>query len=442
MIGMMADTFGSEFQRGDREHLLFVINGRSWPHTERLAYNIADTIRWRVLNTSADPHPMHLHGTYYSVESVGDAKRDSAYAVNDRPFVNTLSLLSGRTMTISWVPEHPGNWLFHCHVPEHFGARGALGALPATNAHAAHTITNHALQGMNGLVMGVTVRGEKQIATDYSRRRRIRLLVSSNPNSSSAVPHYEFALSENGRAVTVDTAVRAGPTIMVERGQPVGIMVVNKSNEPTAIHWHGIELESYFDGVAGFSGIAKRLAPVIAPRDSFEARFTPPRAGTFMYHTHVDESRQQRGGLSGLLLVLEPGQRFDAVKDIPILITSPGDLDTAAVHVLMNGQLYPPPLNLQTGVTYRLRFSNITVSRPGLQIVMFRDTVLSQWTPVARDGADLPPAQRVLMPSRISATIGRTADFEITPSQPGDMRVEMQTSGGRLLGKIARHVRG
>ena len=440
MIGMMADTFGTEFQRGDRKNLLFVINGRSWPNTERLTYNMRDTIRWRVLNTSADPHPMHLHGTYYSVEALGDATGDSAIAPGDRPFVNTLSLLGGKTMTMSWVPEHPGNWLFHCHVPEHFGARGPLGALRAANPHGAHSIANHALQGMNGLVLGITVRGEKRIATDYSHRRLIRLLIGDD-GSKNEVPNYLFALREDGRDVAVDTSLRAGPSIILERGKPVGITVVNESDEPTAIHWHGIELESYFDGVAGFSGIQNRLAPVIAPRDSFEARFTPPRAGTFMYHTHVDESRQQRGGLSGLLIVLEPGQRLDAVKDIPILISSPGDLDSAAQHVLMNGRLYPPPLNFQTGVTYRIRFANITVTRPGLQVVMFRDTVVSQWTPVARDGADLHPAQRILTPSRYGITIGRTADFEITPTEPGEMRLEMQTSGGRLLGKIAMHVR-
>ena len=441
MIGMMADTFGSEFQRGDRENLLFVINGRSWPNTERLTYNLSDTIRWRVLNLSADPHPMHLHGTYYSVERTGDATRDSAIAVDERPFVNTLSLLPGKTMMMSWVPEHRGNWLFHCHVPEHFGARGPLGALPTADGHRSHSIANHALQGMSGLVMGVTVLGDDRIAADYSNRRRIRLLVNDNRSSASTHPHYGFALNDNGRELAIDNDVRAGPTITLQRGQPAGITVVNRTDEFTSIHWHGIELESYFDGVAGFSGIEKRLSPVIAPRDSFEARFTPPRAGTFMYHTHVDEARQQRGGLSGMLLVLEPGHPFDAVRDIPILITSPGDLDTAAAHVLMNGRLSPSPLNLQTGVTYRLRFANITVSRPGLQIAMLRDSVLSRWTPVARDGADLPPAQRATTPSRVGVTIGRTADFEITPTEPGEMRIEMQTSGGRVLGQIVVHVR-
>ena len=51
-----------------------------------------------------------------------------------------------------------------------------------------------------------------------------------------------------------------------------------------------------------------RTAPAIAPGDSFEARFTPPRAGTFIYHTHIDDIRQPSSGLYGAIIVLEPGQ--------------------------------------------------------------------------------------------------------------------------------------
>ena len=44
------------------------------------------------------------------------------------------------------------------------------------------------------------------------------------------------------------------------------------------------------------------IASERVPRDSFVARFTPPRAGTFVYHTHVNESRQQLAGLAGALV--------------------------------------------------------------------------------------------------------------------------------------------
>jgi FtsP/CotA-like multicopper oxidase with cupredoxin domain len=443
VIGMMGDTTGGENMRTDREHLLFVINGRSWPHTERLSYNMGDTIRWRVLNTTVDPHPMHLHGTYFRVESRGDGAVDTRFAADRRDLVNTEFLAPGATMTMSWSPEHPGNWIFHCHIPEHFGARGPLGVLRASDGEGMHTVGNHALEGMSGLVMGVTVRPGKgpEPITDDSQRRRLRLLVRTNLGSTPAYPYYGFTLHEKGPEPAVDSGLHAGPPIILVRGHPVGIMVVNRTDAPTAVHWHGIELDSYFDGVAGFSGIEKRLTPVVAPRDSFEARFTPPRAGTFMYHTHIDEGRQQRAGLAGVLLVVEPGYTFDPARDIPILISSPSDPASEAHRVLLNGSLAPTPLDLRRGVSYRLRFANITTGRPGMHIDMLRDSVLATWTPIAKDGADLPKARRVMQPARHSISIGETMDFEVTPSSPGAMRLEMLTASGKLLGTLAMRVR-
>ena len=45
-----------------------------------------------------------------------------------------------------------------------------------------------------------------------------------------------------------------GPVLVLTRGEPVEITLVNRMTEPTAIHWHGIELESYDDGVPGWGG--------------------------------------------------------------------------------------------------------------------------------------------------------------------------------------------
>jgi FtsP/CotA-like multicopper oxidase with cupredoxin domain len=73
-----------------------------------------------------------------------------------------------------------------------------------------------------------------------------------------------------------------GPTLVLKRGEPVEITLVNKLPEGTAIHWHGMELESYYDGVHGWSGIGQRVTPMIEPGGSFVVRVTPPRTGTFM----------------------------------------------------------------------------------------------------------------------------------------------------------------
>ena len=53
-----------------------MINGQSWPATERLTYQRGRRVRWRLINLSSQVHPMHLHGFYFVVDSVGDGMRD------------------------------------------------------------------------------------------------------------------------------------------------------------------------------------------------------------------------------------------------------------------------------------------------------------------------------------------------------------------------------
>ncbi|MEP6508643.1 MAG: multicopper oxidase domain-containing protein [Gemmatimonadales bacterium] len=441
VIGMMSDTTGGENVRKDREHLLFVVNGKSWPHTERLNYAMGDTIRWRVLNATVDPHPMHLHGAYYRVESRGNGNRDSTFATAMRDQVNTELLDPGSTMMMSWSPVHAGNWLFHCHIPEHFGPRGPLGVLPSS-ARVMSVSMNHALQGMSGLVMGVTIRSSQRMARSIeTERRHLRLVIDKNVGTPTQRPYYSLTLDEGAVSSQIKGKFRAGPIISLVRGKPVDVMVVNLTDTPTSIHWHGIELESYFDGVSGFSGIEKRISPVVAPRDSFEARFTPPRTGTFMYHTHVDEAPQQRMGLAGLLLVLEPRQATDMTTDFPILISSPADDDAEARHVLINGNLATDTLYLSAGDSYRFRFGNITTGRPGMHVEVRDERGLTSWTPLAKDGAELPAFRRIEEPATHRISIGETMDFRVTPTATGQMNLNMVTAAGTLLGRVAIRVR-
>jgi FtsP/CotA-like multicopper oxidase with cupredoxin domain len=446
MIGMWADTLNSEDAPVQRQ-LLFVVNGRSWPHTERLSYAVGDTVRWRVLNVSADLHPMHLHGFFFRVDSRGDGTGDTTYTAATRDLVVTQRMIPGQTMLVTWVPDRPGNWLFHCHVPTHFGPRGPLGSRRAELAEGApmHAWSNHALQGMNGLVVGITVTANpgqaRAPATDAAGRRRLRLLVRANAGGTAAAPYYGFTLHADGPEPPPDSGGHAGSPIVLTRGEPVSIMVVNRTPEPTAVHWHGIELESYFDGVAGFSGSAGRLAPVIAPGDSFEARFTPPRAGTFIYHTHVDELRQEPAGLAGPLIVLAPGTRYDPATDLTVLISTPSDPAHEARAVLLNGSLAAAPLELRSGVAHRLRMINITTSRPGMRMELRSDSVLGAWRVIAKDGAELATGRQVTTPARQPISIGETVDVEVTPPRTGEMRLEARTARGVLLGVVPVRVR-
>ncbi|HET9010349.1 MAG TPA: multicopper oxidase domain-containing protein, partial [Gemmatimonadaceae bacterium] len=398
----------------------------------------------RVINASADSHPMHLHGFYYMVDSRGDGGADTTFDTVRRRRANTEDLLPGTTMTLTWVPERAGNWLFHCHLPDHFSARGPMGTLPTPSMVASmrgHGSMNHALHGMGGLVLGIVVHpGHGSAATPIAKEappsRVLRLLIRRNAGDTESRPFYSFALAKDGVEPPPDTGLRVGPPIVVTRGEPVRITVVNTLDVPTAVHWHGIELDSYYDGIAGFSGAGNHIAPVIAAADSFIVRFTPPRAGTFIYHTHVDETRQQLAGLAGPLIVLEPGQVLDSTRDHSFIIGTPLAFADELHSVLINGSAAPAPLTVRAGVPQRLRFINVTLRRPGARIEVWRDTTMLQWRPLAKDGADVPAAWQVARPARTSISIGETLDYEIVLPSGGNTRLEFHGRDGSLLATL------
>ena len=207
------------------------------------------------------------------------------------------------------------------------------------------------------------------------------------------------------------------------------ITVVNHLSEPTAVHWHGIELESFPDGVPGWSGSPGRIMPPIAPKDSFVAEFVPPRAGTFIYHTHANEQLQMGGGLYGALLVVPPDKPYDPEIDKVILVGGAGPADSipdGQSPGLVNGSRSPSPITLKVGRTYRLRLININ---PDWRVIfsLVANSAIVNWRPVAVDGADLPLSQRTPRPAWIVTGPGQTADVEITPDAPGDLRLEVKT---------------
>jgi FtsP/CotA-like multicopper oxidase with cupredoxin domain len=422
--------------------LRFTINGRTWPNTERLSYALGDTVRFRIVNTSAGVHPLHLHGFYFDVNSRGDGTVDSVYAPSVAPYrVVTERTAPGRTYTMTWVPERAGNWLFHCHDNYHVLRSPPLDGAPLVPEEKLH-VANHAMDMMGGLVMGIEVRGQDRTVanTRESSRRRLHLVAQRDSGGTDGEPSYGYSLLE-GKTPAANAPLLPGPTILLKRGEPVSITVVNRLPEATAVHWHGIELESYFDGVAGYAGHGRRIAPAIAPGDSFEARFTPPRSGTFMYHPHADEVRQQQAGLSGVLLVVDDPTAYDPSHDIVLLLTVPRRNEETARAVLVNGSLTPPPLELRVGERYTLRFVDVHTFRPSMIARLLRDSTLATWRAVAKDGMPVPPERAMMRPSMQQMGNGETYDFELTPATAGDMRITVSSAAGQLLATVPVRVR-
>ena len=118
-----------------------------------------------------------------------------------------------------------------------------------------------------------------------------------------------FAPTVTDGASIARPLARGGPggMLLLHQDEPTTVRVVNRSGDHTAIHWHGMELENLYDGVVGLGGTPGQRTRAVAPGGSFDARMTPPRAGTFIYHTHLMEVRQQERGLYGAMIVLPAG---------------------------------------------------------------------------------------------------------------------------------------
>lgn len=398
------------------------INGRSWPHTERLMAAIGDTLRWRIVNASMRPHPMHLHGEYFRLEAKGDGNSDTVFAKSQQRSLVTDVMAEGGTMLMSWVPKRPGNWLFHCHIGFHVVPDARL-VMPGHTPPQAHDAEHH----MAGLILGIRIAEPAGLRPDARiAPRRVRIFAQEGLKRARAPRTLAFVLQQGATPPAIDSVAWPGSPLYLHVGEPTDVTVVNRLREPTAVHWHGIELESYSDGVAGWSGVGARIAQPIAPGDSFVAHLTLRRAGTFIYHTHLNDLEQFTSGLYGAIVVLPKGARFDARTDHLFVAGWDGPEDPP--HLLVNGDSVSRPLDLVSGVTHRFRFINIGVATD-IRPQLCRDSTVVPWRVTARDGAELPVPVAVEQPSGFMIDVGQTADFVWRPMLLGSYRLTIRSAG-------------
>lgn len=392
---------------------ILAMNGRSWPFTERLAYTAGDSVHWRVVNASRHVHPMHMHGFYFRVTAVGTPRQDSLYPAAEERLVVTESMLPLSSFAMAFQPSEEGNWLFHCHLIYHIGPDVELTWPDGTPP------PDHATHHMAGLVLGFSVAPRPGTPPDSRAnptRHRVVVRERPEPGAFNGVL-MTYALDGAGEAGPLITPA---PMLVLYRNAPTDVTVVNRLAAPTAIHWHGLELESASDGVAGWSRTGARGFEPIAPGDSFVAHLRQRRAGTFIYHTHLNEAVQFTSGLYGPLIVLEPGQRFDPVTDHVILAGRDGEEGP----VLLNGDSLPPPMRWSAGIPHRIRLINIMPYGRFTWRLRAGDS-LATWRALARDGADLPSGQQRTGPAVTVLDVGETADFELPPSAVGSYRLDL-----------------
>ena len=412
---------------------LRVINGLSWPHTERLTYTAGDTIRWRWVNPTDSPHPMHLHGFYFDVTHRGSWAADTAFAKNDVPRVVTELPIPGGTFAMTWVPEEPGNWFVHCHVAYHTSMWLAATVPPDPPDP---VVVDHA-HGMRGMVLAVDVRpGASSVrrATGVAGARSIRLVAkaapkrfdpSPGPGGAGGLDEMAFVRQDGDVPPPGDSVPSPSSLLVLQRNEPVRITIVNRTRAATGVHWHGIEVPAYSDGVPGWSGSGSRVAQPIAPGDSFTAEFTPPRSGTFMYHAHSNENMLIGLGLYGGLRVVDSAT-YDRARERLIILGPKGPGEPGA---RINGREAPDTVRLTAGERYRLRLIHI-VPDWNIRLTLTRDDSTVHWRALAKDGMELPAHRQTVRSASLLAGPGETMDFEYQPTSPGLMRLDVAQRAG------------
>ncbi len=428
-----------------RSNGFFTFNGRPWPNTERLTYQQGDSIHWRIINASADLHPLHLHGFFFQIQARGDEHQDTLYWPAQRRMAVTELVRDGSTMDLAWFADRPGSWVFHCHLNWHVVPNPGIGAEMQPVAVRNHELfvgpvmrdmNDHARKGMGGLMLGINIRPRTGWHPYAGQRRQLHLYIESDSSATDTSRRFGYVVTEgNTPAPRTVTIQWPGPTIVLRRNEPTAITVVNRSPEPSQVHWHGLEDDSYNDGVAGVSSNAGMVAPMIMPNDSFVVHLTPPRAGSFMYHTHLNDIRQSSHGLYGALIVLDSAQRWDPDVDrIYMLSTNEQD------EPILNGGNMPPDVTFQAGKTYRLRLMNITMGAPLVEFRLMHDGMPIRWTHVAKDGFTRPAWQRVASPARQLVSIGETYDMQVMMRKPGDLELEVRRANETLVARQVIHV--
>lgn len=162
-----------------------------------------------------------------------------------------------------------------------------------------------------------------------------------------------------------------GPEIRVKNGERVRVKFTNNLPDPTTVHWHGVDVPNGQDGVPGVT--QDPIEPGASQTYEFVARPAgdPDGAGTFLYHSHVDEDRQMPAGLYGSLII-EP--RNAAAETERTLIVSEMTVDPGSGRMrgampmegmlpnffTINGKSFPDtePINVKAGERVTLRLIN------------------------------------------------------------------------------------
>lgn len=114
------------------------------------------------------------------------------------------------------------------------------------------------------------------------------------------------------KAMTINNGI-PGPNLVFDEGEYAIIHVTNNMDEETSVHWHGMILPNYFDGVPYLS------TPPIRPGETFIYKFAIKQSGTYWYHSHT--GLQEQRGVYGSIQINSKEKDFEYDKDLILVLS-------------------------------------------------------------------------------------------------------------------------
>ena len=114
------------------------------------------------------------------------------------------------------------------------------------------------------------------------------------------------------KGMTVNGTI-PGPTLEFIEGEYAVIYVKNEMSEETSVHWHGLLLPNFFDGVPYLT------TPPIEPGHTQKYEFPIKQSGTYWYHSHT--MLQEQSGVFGSIVIKPKEQTLKYDKELVLMLS-------------------------------------------------------------------------------------------------------------------------
>lgn len=104
-----------------------------------------------------------------------------------------------------------------------------------------------------------------------------------------------------------------GPTLEFTEGEFAVIHVTNNMDMETSVHWHGLLLPNYQDGVPYLT------TPPIKAGETFTYQFPIRQSGTYWYHSHT--MLQEQSGMYGSIVIHPKEETVQVDKELVIMLS-------------------------------------------------------------------------------------------------------------------------